>query len=143
MQQDSHHSGVYYRDMPLFIPSIQRREFLLPPDKSLSDVGVDHVDLAHLQQRWVGYCEGKSVDKDVRDAVMISVFTTIFSSVNVQQSILHTTNSSNQTPQVTDSVYYRFCGAAIANLLHARYNKRQACKQEHIPEELKYRSWHF
>lgn len=48
--------------------------FPLPPDKSLSDVGVDpqkHIDLAHLQQRWL---ERKAVDdKDVRDAVMISV----------------------------------------------------------------------
>ena len=48
--------------------------FLLPPDKGLSDVGVDpkkNVDLARLQQRWVGYCEGRTVDKHVRDAVMI------------------------------------------------------------------------
>ena len=99
--------------------------FLLPPDKSLSDVGIDpkrNVDLAHLQQRWVGYCEGKSVDKHVRDAVMISICSAVYNYLlsTVQQSILEPTSLTGPISQDTDSVYCRFCGVAIANMLHAR-----------------------
>ena len=142
--------------------------FLLPPDKELSDIGVDakkNVDLVRLQQRWVGYCEGQSVNKQGRDAVMISVCGAVYNYFlkrvsTVQQSILEPTSSTSPLSQDADSVYYRFCGAAIANMLHTRYDKRHSCKQEqkeileqeiqvlkciqctdksHIPEELKYR----
>ena len=141
--------------------------FLLPPDKGLFDVGVDpkkNVNLARLQQQWVRYCEGRTVDKHVRDAV-ISVCCAVYNYLlkrvsTVQQSILELTSSTSPISQDTDSVYYRLCGAAIANMLHARYNKRQVCKQEqketleqeiqvlkciqctdksHISEKLKYR----
>lgn len=93
------------------------------------------MNLAHVRQRWVGYCEGRPVDKDIRDAVVISVCSALYNYLlkrvsKVQQSILEPTTSTSQIPDDIDSVYYRFCGAAIANMLHARYNKRQACKQE-------------
>lgn len=102
--------------------------FLLSPDKELSDVGINakkNVDLARLQQRWAGYCEGKSFNKQDRDAVMISVCSAIYSYLSkrvstVQQSILEPTSSTSPLYQDTHSVYYRFCGAAIANMLHAQ-----------------------
>ena len=146
--------------------------FLLPLDKSLSDIGVSvqkFTNLGRIQQRWVGYCEGRSVDKGVRDAVMIAVCSAVYDYLlkrvsKVQQSILNPTASICPVPQDTDSVYYRFCGATIASMLHARYNKCRVCKQEqrevldmeiqvlkcihstdksHIPEELKYRDRGF
>ena len=123
------------------------------------------MDLAHLHQRWVGYCEGRSVDQHVREAVMISICSAVYNYLlkrvlTVQQSILETTSSTSPVSQDTDSVIYRFCGAAIANMLHAQYDKRRTCKQDqreileqeirvlkciqctdksHIPEELRYR----
>ena len=142
--------------------------FLLPPDKGLSDVGVDpkkNVDLAQLQQRWIGYCEGKSVNEQVRDAVMISICSAVYKYFlkrvsKFQESILEPSSSTRVISQDSDSVYYRFCGAAMTAMLHARYEKRRSCKQDqketlekeikvlkciqctdksHIPEELKYR----
>ena len=141
--------------------------FLLPPDKGLSDVGVDpkkNVDFAQLQ-RWIGYCEGKSVNKQVRNAVMISVCSTVYKYFlkrvsKVQESTLKPSSSTRVISQDSDSVYYRFCGAAVTAMLHARYKKRRSCKQDqketlrkeinvlkciqctdksHTPEELKYR----
>ena len=135
--------------------------FLLPPDKCLTDVGVNpekNVDLAHLQQRWIGYYEGKSVEKDVRDAIIVSVCSAVYN------YFLKRVTKVQHVSQDIESIYYRFCGAALANMLHTRYDKRRSCKQEqkegveheilvlkciqctdksHIPEELKYRDWGF
>ena len=74
--------------------------FLLPRDKELSDIGVDakkNVDLVCSQQRWVGYCEGLSVSKQDRDAVMISVCGAVYNFFlkrvsKVQQSTLEPTS---------------------------------------------------
>lgn len=143
--------------------------FLLPPGKDISEVNYDvHKDsnLARLQQRWVGFCEGKAVTTDVRCSVMISVSNAVYKYflrrvATVQQSLLHP--STSEPPNIqpdTDSVYYRFCGAAIAEMLHGRYSKRQSSKpcsrpginreiqvlkciqcvkKDHIPKELQYR----
>ncbi len=64
--------------------------FLLPPDKSLAK---KNVNLAHTRQRWIGYCEGRPVDKDIRDAVVISVCSAVYNYLlkrvsEVQQLIL-------------------------------------------------------
>ena len=146
--------------------------FLMPPGKTLCDAGIDpqkNMDLAHLQQRWIGYCEGKSANKDVRDAIMISICSAVYNYQlkrvsKVQQIILDDTSSTAPMPQEIDSVYYRFCGAAIASMLHSRYDKRRTCKEDrkatlnqeiqvlkaiqctdksHIPQELKYRDRGF
>ena len=78
---------------------------------------------------------------------------------DVQKSLL-TPESSVSVSSDIESVYYRFCGAAIASMLHSRYTKCQTCKNEqkigldqeilvlkcvqcvdksHVPEELQYR----
>ena len=144
--------------------------FLLPPGKDVSDVDYDvqkHSELARLQQRWIGFCEGKSVDSDIRCSVMISLCNAVYKYFlnlvsSVQQSLLDdTTSKSTNIEHDSDSVYYRFCGAAIAEMLHGRYTKHQAsikhslkasinteievlkCIQctgkDHIPQELRYR----
>ena len=116
--------------------------FLLPPDKSLSDVGVDHVDLAHLQQRWVGYCEGKSVDKDVRDAVMISVFTTIFSQMFSNQYCTQVTQHlKTQILFITGFVELLLQTCYMLNIINAKPASKS--KESHIPEKLKYRDRGF
>ena len=99
----------------------------LPPGKDVSDVDYDvqkHSELARLQQRWIGFCEGKSVDSDIRCSVMISLCNAVYKYFlnlvsSVQQSLLDdTTSKSTNIEHDSDSVYYRFCGAAIAEMLH-------------------------
>lgn len=144
--------------------------FLLPPDKDISDLDFDlrkHSTLASLQQRWIGFCEGKAAVNDVRCPVMISfcnaVYKYFLKRVSViQQSLLDSTSSQcpNNIEPDTDSVYYRFCGGALADMLHGRYKNRQSCKsclrpvisheiqvlkcvqcvtKDHVPTDLKYR----
>ena len=107
------------------------------------------------------------MNKQVRDAVMISICSAVYKYFlervsKVQESILEPSSSTRVISQDSDSVYYRFCGAAMTAMLHARYEKRRSCKQDqketlekeikvlkciqcystdksHIPEELKYR----
>ncbi|XP_064398964.1 uncharacterized protein LOC135345473 [Halichondria panicea] len=135
--------------------------FLLPPGKNLSDVGIDSkkkVELAHFQQRWIGYCDGSCADKHTRDAVMISVCSAVYNYLlkrvsQVQQSLLMEPTSSGILKGDVDSVYYRFCGAALASMLQSCKNdQRETINQEievlrciqctdkdHIPGKLKYR----
>jgi hypothetical protein len=144
--------------------------FLLPVGKDISDVGYDiekHSELASLQQRWIGFCEGKAVGHDTRCSVMISLSNVIYKHFlrvvsTVQESLLDSTSEAVNVEPDSDSVYYRFCGAAIADMLHERYSKRQkfntkpcsklainqeiqvlkciqCVKKDHIPRELQYR----
>ena len=52
-----------------------------------------------------------------------------------------TSQMGNSSITVDDTaVYYRFCGAALAEMLHARYRKRESCKlsqKESIAREIK------
>ena len=76
-----------------------------------------------------------------------------------------TSQIGNYSITVDDTtVYYRFCGAALAGMLHARYRKRESCKlcqkesiireikilqvircrdKAHVPPELQYRDQGF
>ena len=141
--------------------------FLLPSGASLSDAAANppkEVNLICVQQQWAGYCEGLSVEKSVRDAIMVSLCSAVHDYLlrrvcDVQKSLL-TPESSVSVSSDIESVYYRFCGAAIASMLHSRYTKCQTCKNEqkigldqeilvlksvqcvdksHVPEELQYR----
>ena len=138
--------------------------FLLSPGKDISDVGYDlqnHSDLARLQQRW---SEGKAVSHNVRCSVMISLGNAVYKYFlklvsKVQESMVDST-STGESIVKPDSVYYRFCDAAIADMLHGRYSKCrtakpcskltinreievlkciQCVKKDHIPQELQYR----
>lgn len=140
--------------------------FLLPSGKDISDVDYDLQKYSRLQQRWLGFCEGKAVNTDVRCSIMISLCDAVYKYFlklvsSVQQSLLdESPNESTVIEPDTNSVYYRFCGAAIAEMLHGRYSKRQNCtpssklsvngeiqvlkciqcvNKDHIPQELKYR----
>ena len=126
--------------------------FLLS-NTDLSSVGIDpsvHVELAKIQERWIGYCQGKSAELNVRNAVMISVCSAVYDHLlNYTNSIIKaiteenfaTSQIGNSSITVDDtSVYYRFCGAALAEMLHARYRKRESCKpcqKESIAREIK------
>ena len=128
----------------------------------------DNLDMARIQERWIGYCLGKSASVDTRNTVIISVYTAVYDHLLCHCNALQKSITDEVQPESAihtaisdgDSVYYRFCGAALASMLHARYKKRNTCKpsqkgsvnreiailreikctdKSHIPLELQYR----
>ena len=151
--------------------------FLLA-DANLAEIGFDpsvNIETAKLHDRWLGYCHGTSVATEIRNDVMISFCAEVYKyllhhctsvqeaiSTEVSQANANSDGQSSTATMITDSdsVYYRFCGGALASMLHARYKKRDTCKPElkesvkreikilqcikcsdksHIPYELQYR----
>lgn len=142
--------------------------FLLPNATNLEED--TSVELAKIQERWIGYCHGKSVAVEPRNAVMISVCSAVYDHLlshcsNLQETITNEVRSKSIHVVTSDdvSVYYRFCGAPMASMLHARYKKRtcklspkgsvnreitilkatQCLDKTHIPSELQYRDRGF
>ena len=126
-----------------------------------------HKDLCQIHQRWLGYCEGSGVAKDVFNPVLIAVYSAVFDYL-MQRVALHQkreqSDDLDQTPTLEDQevgVYYRFGGAALAAMLHLRYDqlnpgidesKRECVRDEitilkaiqcttkdHVPDYLQYR----
>ena len=136
----------------------------------------DHVDqgcrqkyLSQIHQRWIGYCEGRGVAKEVYNPVLIAVYSAVFDYLMKKVAkhqqreqcdgdhVLSQTLSLDQE----EGVYYRFGGAALAAMLHLRYDqlkcgvhesKRESVKVEitilkaiqctdkdHVPDYLRYR----
>ena len=61
-----------------------------------------HMELAKIQERWIGYCQGKSADLHARNAMMISVCSAVYDHLlNYTNSILKavTEESVTTTPQ--------------------------------------------
>lgn len=143
----------------------QCSNFLLStPEVNYEDM---NLDMTRIQERWIGYCLGKSVSVDTRNTVIISVCSAVHDHLLCHCNALQKSISDEVQPESTvhvhtdeDSVYYRFCGAALASMLHARYKKRNTCKpsqkgsvnreitilrgikctdKSHIPLELQYR----
>lgn len=88
-------------------------------------------DLCQIHQRWLGYCEGSGVAKEVYNPVLISVYSAVFDYL-MQKVAKHqkreqadSDHNSGQTPSLEDQegVYYRFGGAALAAMLHLRYDQ--------------------
>ena len=123
-------------------------------------------ELTLIHQRWLGYCEGIGVPKEVYNPVMIAVCSAVsdylMQRVAKQQKPDGDNCGLDQTPILEEEgVYYRFGGAALATMLHLRYNqlksgiqesKRESVKfeitilkaiqctdKQHIPEYLQYR----
>lgn len=146
--------------------------FLLPNTAESFANTCLQLELSRIQERWIGYCHGKSVAIETRNAVMISVCAAVYEFLlghcsTLQQSITDKVRVQTEfqaTNSDDDAVYYRFCGAAMASMLHARYKKRDMCKpslkgslnreiailraikcsdKTHIPPELQYRDRGF
>ena len=126
-------------------------------------------ELSQIHQRWLGYCEGRGVVKQVYNPIMIAVCSAVFDylmqKVVEQHKCEQTESGSDQSQAVgiqedSDDVYYRFGGAALAAMLHLRYDKLktapnsekdtiraqitvlkaiQCTDKSHIPEYLQYR----
>ena len=123
-------------------------------------------ELTLIHQRWLGYCEGIGVPKEVYNPVMIAVCSAVsdylMQRVAKQQKPDGDNCGLDQTLILEEEgVYYRFGGAALATMLHLRYNqlksgiqesKRESVKfeitilkaiqctdKQHIPEYLQYR----
>lgn len=141
--------------------------FLLP--NAMIGCDESNSELVRIHERWIGYCDGKSATVNIRNAIMISLTSGVYEHLlshcnTLQQTISASISGSCPAAEKTsadeDSVYYRFCGAALASMLHARYKKRGTCKSSqkdainreicilkaircsdkgHVPPELRYR----
>ena len=119
--------------------------FLLA-DANLTEIGFDHsidVEIAKLHNHWLGYCQGTSVATEIRNDVTISFCAEVYNyflchctsvqeaiSTEISQTDANSNGQLSAATMVTDdnSVYYPFCGEALASMLHARYKKRDTCK---------------
>ena len=106
--------------------------------KQCSFVLKDQVDqrgqkeLSQSHQRWLGYCEGSGVAKKVYNPVLIAVYSAVFDYL-IQKVAKHQKkeqangdHDSTQSASLEDQeegVYYRFGGAALAAMLHLRYDQ--------------------
>ena len=123
-------------------------------------------EISLIHQRWLGYCEGSGVPKEVYNPVMVAVYSAVFDylmqRVVKQQKREQPDDSGQGTPilEEEEGVYYRFGGAALATMLHLRYNQLksvheskgesvkfeitvlkaiQCTDKHHIPQYLQYR----
>ena len=120
-------------------------------------------ELSQIHQRWLGFCEGSRITKDGYNPVMISICAVVYDYL-MQQILEEQKAKPNETSmciqQDSDDVYFRFGGAALASMLHLRYDdlKRapkskkdsiiaeikvlksiECSDKSHIPEYLQYR----
>ena len=83
-------------------------------------------ELSQIHQRWLGYCEGSGVAKEVYNPVLIAVFDCLMLKVaKHQKKQADGDHDSGEGPSLEDQegVYYRFGGAALAAMLHLRYDQ--------------------
>ena len=148
--------------------------FLLDKSLLLDTIGLvesRNRDLAKQRARWIQFCESVSVTQEACNRVMMvicaAVYDTLLRHVSkfIKEEILGEQSTSNQIfHQDSDDVLYRFCGAALASMLHARYKHIQTCpidkkditsqeitllqsinskNKTHIPDYLRYRDRGF
>ena len=114
---------------------------------------VDHggqKELSQIHQRWLGYCEGSRVAKEVYNPVLIAVYSAVFDYL-MQKVAKHQKkeqsdgdHDSGQIPLLEDryqeGVYYRFGGATLAAMLHLRYDQLKSgvheSKRESVKDEI-------
>ena len=144
--------------------------FLLDKSLPLDAIGLAesrNKDLAKKRANWIQFCENVAVSHDAGNCVMMvicaAVYDTLLRQVSefIREEILGEQSTSNQVShQDSDDVLYRFCGGALASMLHARYKHIQTCplerkdiisqeitllqsinskRKSHIPEYLQYR----
>ena len=85
-------------------------------------------DISQIHQRWIGYCEGSRVAKEVHNPVLIAVCSAVFDYL-MQRVAKHQQKEQCDGDHVLlsldqeEGVYYRFGGAALAAMLHLRYDQ--------------------
>ena len=95
-------------------------------------------ELSQIHQRWLGYCEGSRVAKEVYNPVLIAVYSAVFDYL-MQKVAKHQKkeqadgdHDSSQIPLLEDQegVYYRFGGATLAAMPHLRYDQLKSSVHE-------------
>ena len=108
--------------------------------------GQKELSQPRIHQRWLGYCEGSRVAKEVYNPVLIAVYSAVFDYL-MQKVAKHQkkeqADGDHQTPLLEDQeegVYYRFGGAALVAMLHLRYDQLKSgvhkSKRENVKDEL-------
>ena len=113
------------------------RRFQLEWHKQCSLLLKDQVDqggqkeLSQIHQRWLGYCEGSGVAKEVYNPVLIAVYSAVFDCLMLkvakhkkkEQADGDHDSGESSSLEDQEGVYYRFGGAALAAMLHLRYDQ--------------------
>ncbi|MCG8621987.1 MAG: hypothetical protein MJE68_08345 [Proteobacteria bacterium] len=94
-------------------------------------------DLAERRVEWIKFCEGAGVNQEARNRVMIEICAAVYNfllqrvSQFVKEEIVGEQSASDTVPSAdSDDVLYRFCGAALASMLHSRYKLIRTCPLE-------------
>ena len=94
-------------------------------------------ELSLIHQRWLGFCEGSGDSKEVRDPVMIAIYSAVFEYL-MQKVTDHRKkhqpedDGATQALVLEEGVYYRFGGAALASMLKLRYSQLKSVNESRI-----------
>ena len=114
--------------------------FLLDSTSSMDDIGLpvsENKDLARSCADWVKFCDKAGVNQESRNRVMMVMCAAVYNfllqrvSQFIKEEIVGEQSANNATSyEDSDDVLYRFCGAALASMLHSRYKLIRTCPLE-------------
>ena len=114
--------------------------FLLDKSLSMDTVGLpesDNKDLAGRRVEWIQFCERAGVNQEARNRVMMEICAAVYNfllqrvSQFIKEEIVGEQSAANTAASTdSDDVLYRFCGAALASMLHSRYKLIRTCPLE-------------
>ena len=111
--------------------------FLLENSLPMDTIGLPESDNKGRRIEWIQFCEGAGVNQEARNRVMIEICAAVYNfllqrvSQFVKEEIVGEHSASDTVPSAdSDDVLYRFCGAALASMLHSRYKLIWTCPLE-------------
>ena len=94
-------------------------------------------DTSGVHESWKCYRDRSGVTVSVWNPVMVSVCACMYDhmmkTLAEKLKLEHQESPSTCTPDEPDEVYYRFCGGALASMLHTRYEKIKSAPGKNNP----------
>ena len=94
-------------------------------------------DLAGRRLDWIKFCEKVGVNQEARNRVMMELSAAVYNFLLhrvtqfIKEEIVGEKSSIDAAASAdSDDVLYRFCGAALASMLHSRYKLIRTCPLE-------------
>ena len=128
------------RFIPAFSTAVAPALQCVPASKSypLATIHLDKTvesSVAHLRTRWLDFCERNGLSELESNKVMIPVSSAVYELLQERaedfQKSQKPTGSASGRPADSvdgDDVYLRFCGVALCDMLHQRYEQIKAAK---------------
>jgi len=107
--------------------------FLLSSQYPLSEINIkdpNAYDISEVRELWLSFCEENGTPVPESNPVMMTVSSAIYQFLLDHASNFQSAGFKKASPttvQEGDDVYYRFGGAAISDMLHARYEQIKTC----------------